>query len=74
MKLKLNCRDATRLVLQAEDRPLRTSEKLAVRFHLLICQACPEFSRQVRFMRQAMGRWKGYAERDEAPPPSPPGA
>lgn len=62
MKPHLSCREATRLVLEGEDRPLRLSERLAVRLHMLICKACPPFARQVRFMHGAMGRWKQYAE------------
>jgi hypothetical protein len=68
MKLKLSCRDVTRLVLQGEDRRLSFAERLGVRLHLLICQACPRFVRQVRFMRGAVGRWRRYAEGEAASP------
>lgn len=56
----INCREATRLVLQGEDRSLSTRERLVLRFHLLICKACPRFVRQVRLMREATGRWRAY--------------
>jgi len=68
MKLNLNCRDVTRLVLQGEDRPLSLRERAGIRIHLFICKACPRFVGQVRFMRSAMGRWKQYAEGDGPPP------
>ncbi len=68
MKLDLRCKDLTRLVLEGEDRPLALSERVAIRLHLTICRYCPPFVRQVRFMRAAVGRWKGYAE-DQGPPP-----
>lgn len=64
MKIKINCREATRLVLEGEDRRLPATERLVLRLHLLICKACPHFVRQVAFMRGAMGRWKQYAESD----------
>lgn len=66
---QLNCREATQLVLQGEDRPLTWPERLGLRFHLLICKACPRFVAQVRFMQGAMGRWRQYAEGDDAAPP-----
>jgi predicted anti-sigma-YlaC factor YlaD len=65
MKLNLSCRDMTRLVLEGEDRRLGWGERLRVRLHLAICKACPRFVSQVALMRQAMGRWKQYAEGDD---------
>ena len=64
MKLRRTCRDVTRLVLEGEERSLPLHERLSVRLHMLICKACPRFERQVHFMRAALGRWRGYAERD----------
>ncbi len=62
MKSHLTCREATRLVLEGEDRRLQLPERLRLRLHLLICKACPNFQRQVNFMRSAMGQWRHYAE------------
>jgi hypothetical protein len=67
MKFKLNCREITHLVLEGEDRQLTSGERLRLRFHMLICKACPRFVAQLAFMRGAVGRWKRYAE-DESPP------
>ncbi len=69
MKIKLSCRDVTRLVLEGEDRRLSWHERVRVRLHLFICEACPRFIGQVRLMRGAMGRWKRYAEGGEPPAP-----
>jgi hypothetical protein len=60
MKLHINCREATALVLQGEDRQLSWGERLALRVHLAICRACPRFVRQVALMRSAMGPWRAY--------------
>jgi hypothetical protein len=57
-----NCREVTELVLAAEDRRLGVIERLAVRLHLRICLACPNFKRQVELMRQALPRWRAYRE------------
>lgn len=68
MRWKINCRQATHLLLQAEDQPLGWSDRLHLRLHLAICKACPRFVRQVAFMRVAMGRWRAYREEGDGPP------
>jgi hypothetical protein len=62
VKPQLTCREATRLVLAGEDRELLMLERLRLRVHMLICKACPNFQRQVDFMRSAMGQWRRYSE------------
>lgn len=64
MSWMINCRQSTHLVLQGEERPLPWADRLRLRLHMVICNACPRFVRQVALMRQAMGHWRGY--RDEA--------
>jgi hypothetical protein len=64
--IRLTCRDATRLVLEGEDRRLGAAERLRLRLHLLVCRHCPRFVRQVELMRGAMGRWRTYAEDRDA--------
>ena len=64
MRMHLDCRETTRLVLEGEERKLALAERIAVRLHMLICKACPKFARQVQFMRGAMGRWKQYGDND----------
>ena len=64
MRIRLTCRDAARLLLAGEDRALSARERLRLRLHLLACRMCPRFARQVRFMRQALGRWQAYTERE----------
>lgn len=67
----LNCREVTALVLQGEERRLSGAERLRLRWHLLICRACPRFVRQVALMRRAMGPWRAYrdGEADAVPRP-----
>ena len=60
-----NCREATRLILERENRALSVVERVAVRFHLGICLMCTRFTGQVRLMNRAMAQWKQYAEHDE---------
>jgi len=64
MLLRRTCKEVTHLVLQAEDQALPWRERLAVRLHLMACQACPRFVAQVRLMRKASQRWRDYSESD----------
>ena len=68
MKWNINCRQATHLLLQGEDQPLGWADRLRLRLHLMICQACPRFVRQVAFMRTAVGRWRAYRDQGGGPP------
>jgi hypothetical protein len=52
----MNCKQATELMSQAQDRLLSRRERLALRLHLLICKGCSNYSRQLAFIREAMQR------------------
>jgi hypothetical protein len=76
----MNCEQATRLLSEAQERPLGASERTFLRMHTWICSGCRHFGGQLGFIRQAM---KGFAERpdeglggldDEGGDPPPPGA
>lgn len=67
MSWMINCREATHLSLQAEDQPLRMPDRLKLRFHLVICAACPKFTRQLKLMRESMDPWRAYRDGSDAP-------
>ena len=48
----LTCKEATRLVSQGLDRQLGPAERLTLRLHLLICDGCSNFSKQLAFIRR----------------------
>jgi len=54
--MMLSCKEASRLVSQGLDRRLGFAERLGLRLHLLICDGCTNFSKQVAFIRKAMAR------------------
>lgn len=56
--MMIHCRKATELLSAAQDRPLATSERFALRLHLALCRHCRTFSRQLDLLRDASGRWK----------------
>ena len=62
IKLKITCREATQIILQAEDRSVPLAERLSLRLHHRICTNCRRFARQVQLMRQASARWRQYTE------------
>ena len=54
----LSCKEATRLMSQAQDRALTYGERVKLRLHLAACVACTRFSRQLAFMREAISRYR----------------
>lgn len=64
--LRRTCKEVTALVIAREDRALPLLERLALRLHMAMCQACPTFERQVLTMRNAMKQWRHYSDDDTA--------
>jgi anti-sigma factor RsiW len=54
--MNLSCREASRLMSQAEDRELSAQERAALSAHLAICKACRAASDQVQHLRRALRR------------------
>ncbi len=64
--LRRTCKQAAALVIAKEDRALRLPDKLALRLHMLACNACPKFEQQVLTLRVAMGKWRNYTDTDDS--------
>lgn len=45
-----NCKEVTELLSQSIDRRLSLFEWMQLRMHLLMCDACSRFKRQVEFL------------------------
>ena len=45
------CRDITRLLSQAMDRPLPWHRRLLIRLHLTVCMWCERYAEQLRSLR-----------------------
>jgi hypothetical protein len=54
--MKLTCEEVSHLVSQGLDRRLGFGERIALRFHLAICDRCASFKKQVAFLRKAVQR------------------
>ena len=53
----LACKEVSRLLSHAEDRPLTWWQGWRLRMHLSVCDGCTHFAAQIRFLRRAMRRW-----------------
>ncbi len=53
----VNCRQAARLISDAQERPLSLRDKIKLRLHLHWCVACTRYERQVAFLRKALRRY-----------------
>jgi len=49
-----SCREASRLLSDRLDRPLRFGERLGLHLHLAVCRACSRAEKQFDFLRKAM--------------------
>jgi hypothetical protein len=47
----LNCRKATRLLSEAQDRELSLKEKISLRLHTIMCAGCRNFGVQMKALR-----------------------
>lgn len=70
----LNCRQATQLISEQQERALSVTERLRLRMHLALCDGCRNFRLQIPFLSRAM---RAYSERldavlEEAEAPSHP--
>jgi predicted anti-sigma-YlaC factor YlaD len=52
--LRLNCKQAHRLIAESIDRDLNLADNVRVRLHLRNCPCCGNFVKQLELMRKAM--------------------
>lgn len=64
----LSCHQATRLLSDSQERSLRLSERMTMRMHLLMCDGCRNFERQMGVIRLAMRK---MASDDDSPQAGP---
>jgi Putative zinc-finger len=56
MILSLSCDESSRLVSDDLERPLSRAERLALRLHLMVCNRCRKFRRNLRLLRTLLRR------------------
>lgn len=65
MKLMLTCKQASQIISQSLDNPLSWSDRMKLKFHLFICDACTHFNKQLRLIKNAIQRMKLETENDD---------
>ncbi len=58
----LNCREATRLSSEAQERALALKERMSLTMHVMMCSGCRNFGKQMHTLRQVM---RAYANGDD---------
>lgn len=53
-----DCKHSSELLSQDQDRPLTLAERLRLGMHLMLCQRCRIFARQLDFMRTALRQYR----------------
>lgn len=66
----MNCQQATRLLSDARERKLTLSERGALKFHLLMCSGCRNFSQHMGTLGELSRRYAAGSSGDEPDPPS----
>ncbi len=63
-KLMYSCEQASRLSSRAMEEPLTPTERVLLRMHLMMCNRCSNFARQIEFLRRASSRLPEMLEKD----------
>ena len=58
----LSCKDVTRLISESMDRSLPLGKRVGVRLHLLICNFCSRYERQLLLIRETVRRLAATVE------------
>jgi len=56
--LMITCKDASRALSQMQDGDVAFPLHMRLRLHLLLCEACSRFARQLRFLHRAMQHYR----------------
>jgi predicted anti-sigma-YlaC factor YlaD len=62
----LTCKQASQFVSISLDRPLSWSERLQLKLHLLLCNACRRFNQQLQMLRAVLRLTRNQIENDSS--------
>lgn len=60
----ITCKQASQIISQSLDKPLSRSERLQLKLHLFICNACTRFNRQLHLISNVVKRMRSDTEND----------
>jgi len=55
----MNCRQATRLISESQERPLTFRERLLLKMHTMMCSGCRNFGRHMEILRKISRNYAG---------------
>ncbi len=61
----MDCKHASHLISQAQEVSLSWRQRFGLRLHLMLCDACTQFSRQLETLREAARQVGRRIESDE---------
>ena len=67
---KINCKEASRYISQGLDKDMSDADRLSLRMHLAVCDACNKLKAQFVFLRRAVAALAGRGSKDDGPPHS----
>jgi len=53
-----SCQEISRLISRLQDAPPSSWERIKLRLHLMLCDACTRFDAQMRVLREAMRHYR----------------
>ena len=62
----LTCKQASQLISRSLDHPLSWSERLQLKLHLVICDACRQFRQHINLLHVAVQRIRSATENDSS--------
>jgi hypothetical protein len=71
MKIKLDCKEVSRMISDGQDLTLPPAERARMRLHFVVCETCRNVNEQFDFLRRAMrsiDRSKGGGNDSDGPP------
>jgi predicted anti-sigma-YlaC factor YlaD len=66
MKLMLTCKQASQVISKSLDSPLSRSDRIELKFHLFMCNACKRFNHQLRLLSSTVQRIRLNTENDSS--------
>lgn len=63
----LTCKEVTHLLSEGQDRKLTVAERARLEMHLLVCDGCSNFRKQMHFLRSACRRYVEARREDRRP-------
>ena len=62
----MKCKEASHLISQTQEGQLSWRQRFGLHFHLILCDACTQFSRQLVMLREAVRQVGRHIEHDES--------